>query len=188
MKLLFPPLKQPKITDRIVFPYKKNGPNIFYRMVDINSGEIVGEMKARPEVVSDKFFRFSPNAESYRSFYIERLRAFVKNQGVGKTFIKIAQKESSRNFCSGNVHLVSYNTTNPKEVPHMFYRKLGFEFNKYCKNTQQYIDECIKMNIRPFANRQCRSECPMYLEKCVNGQEEEIKNTYNLKIKFPWLF
>jgi hypothetical protein len=183
----FPPIKPPKITDKIVYLQKGKGRNIFYKMIDTKTGELIGEMKARPETIRDKYRRFSPNADEYDSFYIERLRAYKRNIGVGRTFINIAKKESIRHLCCGNIHLIAKNYLNPKDTPFVFYRKMGFSFGKHHQQTQKYIDECIKQNQKPEI-KNCGMEIPMYIEKYVINQKEMIDKFYNIKIKFPEIF
>ena len=151
------------------------------------SGKILGEMVARPETIRDPFFHFSPNARQYDSFYIQRLRAYERNKGVGTAFINLAKKESLRNFCSGNIHLIARNCLDVKDNPFIFYRKMGFSFNKYHQKTQEYVDECIKRGI-PAEIKNCGYELPMYIEKCVINQKENIEKMYKLKISFPTIF
>jgi hypothetical protein len=183
----FPPIKQHKITDKIVYYHKNKGQNILYKMIDTKTGKLLGEMKARPETIRDTYRRFSPNADIYDSFYIEKLQAYKRNSGIGKTFINIAKKESLRYLCCGNIHLIAKNFLNPKDTPFMFYRKMGFSFNKYNQQTQKYIDNCIKTKSIPLLNK-TGSQIPMYVEKCVINQKEAIEKMYNMKIKFPQFF
>jgi hypothetical protein len=180
-------LRLNRITNKIVYGQNGKGQNIFYKMADIKTGEIIGEMKARPETIRDTYRRFSPNADVYVSFYIEKLRAFKKNIGVGKAFINIAKKESFRHLCCGNVHLIAKNFLDVSDTPFVFYRKMGFSFNKYNQQTQKYIDDCIKTKTIPLSEN-CGYELPMYIEKCVVNQQEEIEKAYNFKIKHPKLF
>lgn len=110
------PLK--KIPERIVFQ-KGNT----YQMSFLN-GTILGRMKAEP--IYEHRDGFYPINRPYASFYIKRLKSFFSGLGIGKDFIKIARKESFREFCSGRVHLVAFNSENLKKPPQIFYRKTGF--------------------------------------------------------------
>jgi hypothetical protein len=180
-------LKPNRITNKIIYYRKGKGQNIFYKMADTKTGKVIGEMKAKPETIRDMYRRFSPNADVYDSFYIERLRAFKRHVGVGKAFINIAKKESFRYLCCGNIHLIAKNFLDIKDTPFVFYRKMGFSFNKYNQQTQKYIDDCIRTKTTPSL-KDCGSQTPMYIEKCVINQKEEIEKAYNLKIKSPKLF
>ena len=175
--------KPHKLTNLLAYKRHGNG-NFVYKMADTKTGKQVGLMIARPEVVRDKYRRFSPNADVYSSFFINRLNSYVKNIGVGKAFINIAKKESVRTLCSGNVHLISKNTQNPKEAPHLFYKKLGFKCNKYNDKCNKYFDECIKEN-KPVDIKICGSEIPMYIEKCVVNQLEYTERMFWFKVRHP---
>jgi len=85
------------------------------------------------------------------------------------------------------VHLISKNTISPHEVPHLFYRKLGFHCNKYYQVSEKYFDECIKEN-KPVDIGNCGIEIPMYIEKCVVNQLEQTEKMFWFKIRFPRLF
>lgn len=178
--------KPHRVTPLLATKKRGNG-KFIYKMADIRTGKLVGKMIAYPEIVRDKYRMFSPNADVYSSFFIHRLYSFVKNIGVGKAFINIAKRESIRTLCSGNVHLISRNPLNPKEVPHLFYRKLGFHCNKYYQVSEKYFDECIKEN-KPVDIGNCGIEIPMYIEKCVVNQLEQTEKMFWFKIRFPRLF
>ena len=96
--LMFAPLKSPKITDFITYVYRSKTSGVyFYKMLN-KEGMLVGEMKAYPEVIYDKYRRFSPNADVYRSFFIDRLFAYKKGVGIGKAFINIAKEKVFEKF------------------------------------------------------------------------------------------
>jgi len=191
MKMLILPTPAGKITRYFVqkFKYRNNEPCSFYRIIDSQTGKTAGQMKAYPEVVRDSYYTFSPNATEYRSFFIDRL--FVEKEyrrmGIGTMLINIAKKESIRSLCSGNIHLISKNLASVCDVPHKFYRKLGFQCNKYSKTIQDYLDRCIKEDKQPDIKKTGIS-LPMFIEKCVIGQDKDIEKTYQLMIKFPGLF
>ena len=139
-----------RIPDRIVTSYKKNG-FYNYRMHKLN-GEILGEMQAIPERVDIP--DFYPETKPYYSFYIKKLESYVRNCGVGKSFMKIAQKESYKTCCDGKVHLIARNTTNAKDKPDIFYRKCGFDSQN--KAHIEIIDAAINIICSLF------SECKIY--------------------------
>ncbi len=160
-----------------------------YRMIDLQKGKVAGYMRAGTDVIDDNFYSYSPNAKRYYSFLIDRLyvEPEYRNQGVGTAFINIAKKESMRNFCTGNIHLTSFNTHEPTRHPHLFYRKLGFKCNKYNQLTQKYLDECIKENRQTEVGK-CVYKLLMYIENCVKNQDKVNELLYKFKVKFPRLF
>ena len=185
--LRFSPIKQPKLSNYFALRIKsKNTGAFIYKMFD-RKGKLVGEMTAFPETIYDSNRQFSPNADSYRSFYIKNLIAIERNKGVGKAFINIAKKESIRNFCFGNLHVISSARFDKNNPPHIFYRKMGFKFNQYSKVTEKYIDECIKNHVQ-IENEKCFMDIPMYIEKDVDLSGKLLSTFYKLKIKFPYLF
>lgn len=185
--LKFPPVKPYKMPDYIVIKTILNNSKHFsYRMFD-KTGNEVGKMIAYPQYVNTSFREFSPNADKYRSFYIAKLISYIRNKGIGTSFINIAKKESLRNFCSGNVHVISSDLYDKKNPPHIFYRKQGFNFNKYSGHTQKYIDECIKYK-EPYYPGICKNEIPMYIEKCTVNQEKDLEKYFQFKVKFKDIF
>jgi GNAT superfamily N-acetyltransferase len=171
------------------FKYRHNEPYSFYRLYDRETKKIVGMMKAGPEYIDNTCRPFSPNAESYKSFYIYRLQISpeARKQGAGRALINIAKKESVRQFCSGNVHLISQNPINPAETPHLFYRKQGFLCSQYHKSSQDYFDKCIKEG-KPVDIKVCGTKIPMYIEKCVVNQGANLDMWHNIARHFPKLF
>ena len=178
--------KPHKMTNLLTYKVRGRG-NSLYKMADAKTGSCVGLMLARPTTIRDPLRRFSPNADEYCSFFIDRIYTYIKNHGVGSAFINIAKKESIRNFCSGNVHLISKNTRSPLDMPHLFYRKHGFKCNKYYKSSEKYFDECLKEG-KPIETTKYGIEIPMYIEKCVKNQLENINKWYMYKVRFPRLF
>jgi len=185
--LRFPPYKPVKITNRLIYSKRVRNYSIFYKMFDSHTGETLGEMVALPEYIIDKYRRFSPNADEYKSFFIRRLSVIKRNAGVGTQFINVAKRESCRHLCSGNIHLIAGNPCNPADNPFKFYRKLGFLFNKYSEKIQKYVDECIKNNT-PVDIKKTGWQAPMYIEKCVVNQNKNIENEYIQRVKYPYLY
>lgn len=181
--LKFSPIKYPKITEYLVYKTQTRNKRFIYKMFD-KFGNIVGRMEAYPTTIRDINRQYSPNADEYPSFFIDRLFSYKRNQGVGKAFISIAKKESIRNLCLGNIHLIAssyYDKTNP---PYLFYRKLGFNCNKYSQETQKYLDNCIKRH-RQVSPKKVAKDLPMYIEKDVDPTREAVNKAYQIKIKFP---
>lgn len=184
--LKFPPLKKHPITEYNVYRAPSRIKRYTYTMFD-KTGNIVGKMLAFPTTIRDINRQYSPNADEYPSFFIDRLFAYQRKKGVGKAFINIAQKESIRNLCLGNLHVIAssyFDKTNP---PYIFYRKLGFNCNKYTQETQKYLDNCIKRH-RQVAPQKVVKDLPMYIEKDVDLTGESVNKAYQIKIKFPEIF
>lgn len=113
-----------------------------YRMLDVKSGKLLGEMDVKPcePYMSCSFKLQSP------SLYINYLRAFQKNSEVGSDFIKFAQKISKQAGCDGHVHLHATKLKNEQTYPNVFYRKQGFKTES--KLTNLILDLCILLGIR----------------------------------------
>lgn len=146
-KNFIPEIKQfPTFKDKFVYKYQHNG-FLNYKMFD-KKGILIGTMQALPMRVD--YSGFYPDMyTSYYSFYIRSLKAIKRYIGVGKSFIKIAKKESYRNNCDGKVHLVAANINDIKDKPDIFYRKCGFDSSD--KYHIEEIDKCIKEN-KPLKN------------------------------------
>lgn len=180
--------KPHKLTDLITIKTASRNKNGFiYKTFNRHTGEIVGMMKARPTTVCNKKRIYFPIEGTFQSFLVEKLFAYKRNCGVGTALINIAKKESVRNFCTGNVHLISSSMYDRANPPHIFYRKQGFDFNEYCKVTAAHIDECIKngTHVNP---KKCRSDVIMHIAKCLENQDKEINRTYEFMVKFPNIF
>lgn len=98
-----------------------------YTMFSTETGKVVGKMCARPEYIyGDKIYY--PNMHGYSSLYIHSLKANIRKQGIGREFIKLAQRESVRRGCEGRVHLIADNVTGESDnLPYVAYRKMGFD-------------------------------------------------------------
>ncbi len=174
------------LTDFITYKGKsKNTGMYIYKMADRN-GHLVGEMRAYPEVIYDQYRRFSPDIDSYHSFFIDRLFAHKKRIGVGTAFINIAKKESQRHFCLGNVHTIASSVYDKNNPPYIFFRKQGFNFSKYNKITQQIVDDCIKNNLPINKTTQlCHGDIPMYIVQNLDPTGELIEKYFRMRIRFP---
>lgn len=184
--LKFPPIKPYKFTNHFII-VKKNKNMYHYDMFDKN-GNLVGQMSAFPEIIQDKYRRFSPNADEYPSFFIHRLFSYRRNEGIGKIFINIAKKESEKHMCLGNIHTIASSLFDRENPPFIFFRKMGFKFNKYCTKTAEYIDECIRKDKQADPNKCFARDIPMFIDKCTTNCDEEVEKYYQLKLKFPYLF
>ncbi len=185
--LKFPPIRKPKITEYITYKTKSKNTGLYiYHMID-KGGSIVGIMKAVPETLYDKYRHFSPDADIYRSFFIDRLFSYKRNSGVGKTFINIAKKESLRNFCFGNIHTIASSRFDPSRPPYIFFRKMGFNFSRFNSTLAKHIDECIKTNSK-INSKTYGGDVPMYIAKNVDTNGKELEKYFKFKNNFSEVF
>lgn len=185
--LKFPPLKFHKPTGNVFVYSKKNYfGSIVYRMAN-RDGKYVGLMEAMPEILNNKQHPYSPNATSYPSLLIQKLSVGPKRQGFGSTFIKIAKKDSLKNFCNGNIHLVASDMFDGCHPPQVFYRKLGFQFNNRSGVTERKVDEFIAGKISERDLYGLGDTC-MYLENNVDKDGKMVDAMKRFKKKFPEIF
>lgn len=113
-----------------------------FRMFDTKSGKLLGEMDVKPckPLTSVSFDLKTP------SLYINYLRAFQKQAGVGTDFIKFAHNISKQAGCEGHLHLHAAKLSSEQTYPHVFYRKQGFKTQS--KLTNLILDFCILFGIR----------------------------------------
>lgn len=185
--LKFPPLKSHPLTRFIVIKSKsKNTGHYVYKMLDRN-GNIAGRMEAHPETLYNYNHIYSPNADVYDSFCIDRLFSYDRNKGAGRAFINIAKKESFKNFCIGNIHLIATNRYDIKHPSQIFYRKAGFKFGYRNNLTEKIIDDYIKGKT-PEISGKIPLETPMYIETNVDSSGKLRQALFNFKIRFPEIF
>lgn len=186
--LKFPPLKPHKPIGNVVVYSQKNCFNsIVYRMANKNDGKNVGLMEVLPTVVNNKQHSYSPNATSYPSLLIQKLSVGPKRQGLGSIFIKIAKKDSFKNFCNGNVHVVASDMFDMIHPPQVFYRKKGFQFNNRSKSTEFKVDEFIQGKIPENYLYGLGDTC-MYIENNVDKDGKMVAALKKFKEKFPEIF
>lgn len=185
--LKFPPIKPKPISELLTYKTKSKNTGAFtYTMVD-KTGQIVGKMKAKPEIIRDKYRHFSPDADVYRSFFIDRLFAYKKHIGVGKSFINIAKKESERHLCLGNIHTIASSLFDHKNPPYIFFRKMGFNFSRFNSSSAKYIDECIKTNSQVDTNIRI-GDVPMYIVKNIDADGKFLEKYFKFKNNFSEVF
>lgn len=185
--LKFPPLKQPKFTNYFVYQTKnKNTQNLAYKMFN-REGKYVGYMEGYSDVLDNERKIYADDGEFIPSFYVKKLFSYDRGKGVGSAFMKIAQKESQRNMCLGNVHLTASSYYDKERPPHIFYRKIGFDFTKLAGITAQKIDDCIKKNL-PMKDNVRVYDMTMFKIKDVDKDGKNVDKFYDFKVKFPELF
>ena len=133
--LLTKPLKE--VPRRIVFksPEKYrvfdnlNGTKTYahiYNMVDVETKEVVGTMKAGPVEYKNRRWQIYPMDIPYKSYYVAYVESADSGFGYGSDLLKLAETESRRTGCEGRVHLTASRVYTPSRPPHLFYRKRGF--------------------------------------------------------------
>uniref|UniRef100_UPI0040269BC1 hypothetical protein n=1 Tax=Candidatus Scatousia sp. TaxID=3085663 RepID=UPI0040269BC1 len=128
-KLTFPPLKQIKIPDRLIY-----GNGSAYRLADVTTGTYLGKMNvATMTLTNNPYYK---NDKPVKSLYISNLwiKPFARLKNAGSDFVKFAKHLSYKNDCNGRIHLVAYNYEHPGVAPHKFWRKMGFETSKPDEN------------------------------------------------------
>lgn len=186
--LKFPPLKPHKPIGNVVIYSKKDGfGSIHYKMANKKDGKIVGFMQALPTVVNNKQHSYSPNATSYPSLLIQKLNVVPKRQGFGSIFMKIAKKDSFKNFCDGNIHVVASDMFDALHPPQVFYRKQGFKFNNRSRSTEFKVDEFIEGKI-PEKYLYGLGDTCMYIENNVDKDRKMVSALKKFKENFPEIF
>ena len=81
-------------------------------MFSSKTGEYLGEMITYPQ----DFYYFNLEVPGVRSLYIDYLKVFKRNEGLGK-----------QKGLNGRLHLISSDCYDKANPPHVFYRKYGFD-------------------------------------------------------------
>ena len=134
--LLSKPVK--KLPQRIVYKYYKPNEGYNYRMFSIKTKEVIGNMRAFPEFVTNS--KYYPDMQGYFSYHIANLVSKLKpKQRVGTQLINLAKIESLRDKkCQGRINLIA--TTLKSDSP-IFYAKQGFKSqHPSFKNIQLYTE------------------------------------------------
>ena len=185
--LKFPPLKPHKpIGNAFVYSQKNSFGSIVYKMAN-KDGKYVGLMETLPTIVNNKQQSYSPNATSYPSLLIQKLSVGPKRQRFGSAFINIAKKDSFKHFCNGNIHLVASDMYDGLHPPQVFYRKLGFQFNKSSGFTERKVDEFIAGKI-PESDLYGLGDTYMFFEHNVDKDGKMVESMKKFKEKFPEIF
>lgn len=183
--LKFPPLIPHRFTERVVVKKKgKNPQDTVFRMYD-RKGNCLGKLEIRPEAVENKLHFYSPNSEKYNSLRIRKLISHKKRQGVGTSLINVAKIESFKKFCNGNIHVIASDVYDEKHPPQVFYKKVGFKFGKYEKETEKIVDDYIKGN-KPISRT--LGDSFMYIEKNVDNSGKYVKCLQEARKMFPDIF
>lgn len=95
----------------------------YHRMFSFKTGEYLGEMITHPQ----DFYYFNLEVPGVRSLYIDYLKVFKPNEGLGTKFLDFAKTISKQKGLNGRLHLISSDCYDKANPPHVFYRKYGFD-------------------------------------------------------------
>lgn len=128
------------IPEILIYSKKMNNNTSAYRMFNIKTGDILGDLVVTPK----DFYKFNFETPAIRSLEILYLKIFERNKKYGTKFLNFAKIISKQQNCNGNLHLISSNCYDKKNPPHIFYRKYGFDSRSIDKLNQ--IDKAILSN------------------------------------------
>lgn len=94
-----------------------------HKMLNTKTGEYLGKMITYPH----DFYYFNLEVPGVRSLYIDCLKVFNRNEGLGTKFLDFAKVLSKQKGCNGRLHLISSDCYDKEKPPHIFYRKYGFD-------------------------------------------------------------
>ncbi len=136
IKINFSPIKYPKKLPEVLF-YKRPSKYkqefvAFSTKGDKNWGELI------LSIINWQY------REDYagKTLGIDFIESNQKHKGLGKAMLNFAKFYSKKNGCNGYILLSADSTLNPEEIPHLFYRKFGFE--SYNKKNNKKMDRFIK--------------------------------------------
>ena len=138
--LKYPPLKPQKLPDYLMYRNYAvesiNDSNTrIYNAISTKTGELCGRVSYSKESILHQGKRIN-------SLYVEDLRAYKPNQGVGTTLLNFIRTLSYNYGFGGNFHLRASGTLKPSRIPHIFYRKYGMTTGR--KSLDAKMDEFIK--------------------------------------------
>lgn len=138
-----------KIPDRLIYKYRSKGTSYhdgkkeWWRMFDINTGKLLGEMDTKHS------FNFHTRNCDYRpELYISYLKANEKSMGVGSDFINFARTLSMQAEMEGRLAVHAQKLKGEDTYPHLFYRKQGFKTESWVKNL--LMDLCILLGLGKY--------------------------------------
>lgn len=160
MSLKFAPIKHTKLPERLIYKSSDNT----YKMFSTKTGKELGRMIAQEEYygkILKEDFEYYPQKENYFYLYIVGLLAKVKNQGVGKDFIKFAKHLANNKRCENRIAVFAMNNQdgNILKASSPFFRKCGFSSAE--KEGLEDVDRVIKGLKPKHGDWYC--SLPMYL-------------------------
>lgn len=114
-----------KLPERLIYNTKNNSyfkERETARIFDTKKSIILGEIITEPA----NFTCFRTKFPAVKSLSIIKLRAYIRNKGVGTDLLNFAKRRSHQKGCEGRMHLISSDCYDNENPPHVFYRKYGF--------------------------------------------------------------
>ena len=125
--------------------------------------------------ILEPYNKYNPTSKAITSFYISFIRSFKECKGFGLKMLKLAQIESKRLGCNGNMHLEATSLFSEKRhSPHRMYRRFGFSSTD--KEKLKIIDKWVKSGKTP--NWILLESTPMYYHP------KEKQSNYKIRL-FP---
>ena len=116
-----------------------------HRMISTKTSEYLGEMITHPQ----DFYYFNLEIPRVRSLYIDYLKVFKRNEGLGTKFLDFAKTISKQKGLNGRLHLISSDCYDKANPPHVFYRKYGFDSRNIDKLKE--VDDAISQPKHKFS-------------------------------------
>lgn len=117
---------------------------VSHRMLSTKTGEYLGEMITYPQ----DFYYFNLEVPGVRSLYIDYIKVFKRNEGLGTKFLDFAKAISKQKSLNGRLHLISSDCYDKEKPPHVFYRKYGFDSSNI--NKLKEVDDAISQPNHKF--------------------------------------
>lgn len=98
--------------------------------------------------ILEPYNKYNPTSKNVKSLYISFIRSFEEGKGFGLKMLKLAQIESKKLDCNGNLHLEATSLfSRTRRSPHRMYRKFGFSSTD--KEKLKIIDKWVKSDKTP---------------------------------------
>lgn len=121
----------------------------------------------------EAYDKYNPTSKNVKSLYISFIKSFDEGKGFGLKMLKLAQIESKKLGCNGNLHLEATSLfSKTRHSPHRMYRKFGFSSTD--KEKLKIIDKWIKNNKTP--NWIALESTPMYY------QQKEKQSNHGIRL------
>lgn len=137
--LKYPPIKY-KLPDKLIYHSKIYSHGFKIEKFDMFSTN--ANCKARGEMYCFKEEIYRPDTDFVPSLYIDFLFSTHSGKGFGTSLLNFARNYSKQIGCNGRLHLMASSHIIPQKIPHIFYKKYGF--NSVDKHTNKELDKFIK--------------------------------------------
>ena len=138
-----------------------------------------GKNKAKAEMICSK--RYTELIPEYKGqcVFVNYIASSKSGSGLGTALIDFAKKMSHKNGCNGYLLLSADCSFTPSRVPHLFYRKLGFESLRpdYNKKMDKFIKKGKCATHRDF------NRCLMFFNPYKSIMNSNKENWFSLITK-----